>query len=204
MVGQQRGAVSVYLAGSSTPAGTFQGIGAGEGLGSALDVLGDLNNDGFPELAVGGTGNWPSMTSGIVRVFSGAGFAQDPVQWNALFTLSGTSTEAHGSANTGSPRPPTLRMIRNNFSGGATLDVSDIPTGATTYVVIGSSITKQFAFLGIEHLVVPTLSVQVFPDVNGRFTFSFVPPAGAGQLFHQIVTAFPTELGGSNIIGRVY
>jgi FG-GAP repeat len=68
---QGKGAAYLYEGSSGTLVRTYNGVLAGERFGSWLCNAGDLDKDGFKEIAIGGTESGVPSGGGVIRVFDG-------------------------------------------------------------------------------------------------------------------------------------
>ncbi|HTO05795.1 MAG TPA: FG-GAP-like repeat-containing protein [Myxococcota bacterium] len=113
--GSNKGEVFLYRGGASgIPSGslanadaTFQGADSGAGLGGAASNIGDVNSDGFPDLAFGAVGEPPGSPEGAVYVLLGnhpfapswtmlSGVTAGPPNKGPLFGFSVAGVDANG------------------------------------------------------------------------------------------------------------
>lgn len=148
-------------------------------------AAGDLNGDGRSDLIDSNIGS-------EVSIYTGYRFS-DPFTGAAPGTTSPTED-----------RPAFLRMISNPNSSGYTLDVEGLPVFGSHQLVFGDSVLSDVGFLGLNFLANPQVAIPIVPDLQGNFTFSYVPPVGGGEIFHQILTVQGPVLSGSNIVRADY
>jgi hypothetical protein len=130
---------AVVLAGSAsgiqtTPIWTRDGAAAGDRLGAAVALAGDLNGDGYSDFAVGSPfADHPESDEGIVEVFAGsaAGPGSSPIATLEVDSANATFGAALGGA------------VDANGDGYA-----DLLVGAPLFEEYGSTVGKAFLFYG--------------------------------------------------------
>ncbi|MBX2972509.1 MAG: FG-GAP repeat protein [Flavobacteriales bacterium] len=161
------GRVQLFLGSASgipaTPVWTYQGVQANDSLGLSVSSAGDINGDGYSDVAIGAPGrNGANAGAGAVLVFlsTGSGLGATP---------SYTLTDATGTANAAFGRSVALAGRVNND------DYSDIVVGAPRDNV---SRGKAYCYHGGPSTL--TLGWSAAGALtNNRFGFSV---AGAGDL----------------------
>ncbi|MGH7149969.1 MAG: integrin alpha [Planctomycetota bacterium] len=151
--------------------------------GRGVDVVGDVNGDGFPDLAVGAAGayNQPNCK---VRVFSGA-----PI---------GVASDGLGCAGS-SGSPPRIGATRSPKIGTTfKVNLSETPPGLPALLLLGFSDTQWWGVplpLNLAPQGMPACSLLVSPDlVFGLTTAAFGP--GNGRLVAPIAIPASSSLVG--------
>jgi hypothetical protein len=168
---------------------------SGAFFGATLAFLGDVNGDGFSDLAVGGPGAavGGSSAAGVVQIYHGS--LNAPV-----FSVALQSSTPQMNGQFG-----TLAGIGDYDGDG----YADVAVGAS-YEDFGgvNDVGRVFIFRGSSSGVVSTPSqvlVSPAPTAGAQFGFSV---AGAGDTnadgFADLIVGAPNENGGSVAAGRAY
>ncbi|MCB9897460.1 MAG: FG-GAP repeat protein [Planctomycetes bacterium] len=148
-----------------------------DGYGSSVAGLGDVDGDGWLELAVGASGTDLAGTdAGHVDV------------WRAAV--------AQPSAGFGGPGDTLMEVYGMPLSSGSTADllVSDAPVNRPTYLLLSTS-QDPLAFRG--GVIVPDLATAITfsfgTGPTGSFQIAGIPGGnGPGHVFMQLLTVDPT------------